>query len=323
MDPSPAAEFRRRSTLGVAVSALVLLTPFAINNLVQGRYLLGAGSIVIIIVLGTSAASTAGGRHLPLLTELGLIPLLLVFLLFSLRSQGIIGALWCYPAVISFYFILPERTAKLANGLLVAAVVPMAWAVLPGPVAVRVAATLGAVSLFAAIFIRIITRQQQELHAQATTDPLTGLPNRNTLTATLQLAIEQRRRTGTPMTLLTIDLDHFKEINDTLGHEAGDILLTNLGELFKRRIRLADRAFRLGGEEFLVLLYNTDAEGGRRAAEDLRAAIGAIQVLPGRRITASVGAATLHDDEDADSWMRRSDDAMYLAKAAGRDRVTG
>jgi len=316
-----AADFRGKTTLGVGVVGVILLTPFAINNFVQGRPLLGSGALAIVALLAFNAWSISRGRYYPSITLVGLVPVIVLFLVFALRKQGMVGALWCYPAVISFYFMLPERGAWLANAILLGIALPEVWSVIDHPLATRVAATLVAVSAFSAIFIRVITAQQRRLEAQAITDPLTGLFNRMLLHDTLEQAIEQNKRTGAPMTLVTLDLDHFKEINDTLGHDAGDAVLHGVGQLLRRRLRRVDHLFRIGGEEFLALLYATDADNARNVAESLRAAIAAHPFLTGRSVTASLGVAALHPGDDWRAWMKRSDDKLYVAKSGGRDRV--
>ena len=307
--------------MGVAVTALIFLTPFSINNFFQGRYVLGAGSLAIVAMLAVNAWGTSRGRYNPALTFLSIVPAILFFLVIAFRKQGIIGALWCYPAVISFYFMLPERKAWLANAAILCVALPMAWTVLEFPLAARVAATLVAVSTFSAIFVRVIATQQYQLQAQAVTDVLTGLSNRVLLGSSLEQAIEQNRRTNAVMTLVALDLDHFKMINDTFGHNVGDTVLQGIGGLLQKRIRRSDRAFRLGGEEFLVLLYGTDLENGRRFAEELRSAIESLPLLPDHTVTSSIGIATLQPGEDWDEWMKRSDENLYRAKAAGRNCV--
>ena len=314
-------DFRRKSTLGVALVAIFLLTPFAINNFIQDRYILGAGSLAIEVILAVNAWSIIRGRYYPLLTLLGLIPGILIILVISLREQGIVGILWCYPALLSFYFMLPERMAWLANVLLAGIILPEAWKVLDEALAIRSAATLLAVSTFSAIFVRVLNEQQHKLHSQLVIDPLTGVLNRTQLDATLEQAIQQNKRAGTPMTLLTLDLDHFKTINDVLGHDAGDKVLCEVGELLRKRIRNVDKVFRLGGEEFLAFLFGTDAENGKKLAEELRSAVEAMEVLHDHPVTVSIGVATLLPGEDQTTWMKRGDKNMYRAKLEGRNQV--
>ncbi|HEY0666421.1 MAG TPA: GGDEF domain-containing protein [Gallionella sp.] len=321
--PEGTSDFRTKSALAISVTALLLVMPFSINNLLQGRYLLGGWSLVIVAILAINAWTSARGRHFPTLTLLGLTPSIILFLSLAFQKQGIIGALWCYPAVLSFYVMLPERKAWLANIVLLAVSLSQAWLVLDPSLAARVTATLLAVSIISAIFVRVITIQQRKLEALAVTDPLTGLANRLTLHSTLEQAIQQSCRSHVPLTLLTLDLDHFKSINDTLGHESGDLVLRVVGELLRKRIRRADQVFRIGGEEFIALLYDTDMPNGRRLAEELREAVETLRLLPERSITVSIGIATLRPDESWMEWMKRSDANLYRAKSEGRNRVAG
>lgn len=315
--------FRVTTTRAVAIAAVALLTPFAVNNFVQGRPVLGIGSTGIVLLLAINAWLLAHGRYYPLVILLGLVPAVLAFLLLSLSRQGLIGALWCYPAVLAFYAMLPERHAWIANLAIGSGTTPLAWHVLDHPLAARFAATLVAVSTFTAIFVRVITVQQRRLEAQATTDALTGLLNRTLLPTTLERAVQVNGRTGTPMTLLAIDVDEFKAINDTLGHGAGDAVLRRLADFLRGRIRKVDHVFRVGGEEFLYLLYGTDAINGYRVADELRRSVRALALLPDREVTVSIGIATVAEGDGWSDWMNRADRYLYEAKETGRNRVVG
>jgi len=317
------SDFRVRSTLGVAIAGVVLLAPFTVNHISQGRYLLAVGTGIIVLVMAGLAWIGRQDRYHPWLTFGVLTPAMLFFLGVSLIEQGVIGALWCFPAILVFYFTLPERMAWAANAALYALAVPLSLRILELPVAARVAATLLGVSVFSAVFVRVIDEQQRALEARAFSDALTGLHNRALLSVTLEQAMEQSRRTGLPMTLLALDLDWFKAINDGLGHQAGDAALRGVADIIRQRIRRSDRAFRLGGEEFLAFLYGTDQERGRQVAEELRTAVAAQPLIPGRSITVSIGVASYCDDQDWESWLKRCDENLYGAKAQGRNSVVG
>ncbi|NEQ34364.1 MAG: diguanylate cyclase [Leptolyngbya sp. SIO4C5] len=321
-NPKHPPDFLRQSFLGLALVCLTIMPPFALNNLMHGRYLLGTGAFMIVAIFAFNTWQIIyRDRYYAILTLLGLVPAILFFLALSLRTQGMIGVFWCYPAAVSFYFMLPERRAWLANVVLLLIVLPMAWRVMAYSLAVRMVATLIMVSVFSAIFVRVITMQQKKLHLQAITDVLTGLFNRTLLHETLDQAVEQSRRQKIAMTLIALDIDHFKAINDTFGHDVGDQVLRRLGNLLKQRIRRTDRAFRLGGEEFLVLLFGANPEEAQQVAEELRHLIAQLPLLPDRSVTVSIGIATLQLGESWSQWMKRSDKNLYCAKANGRNRV--
>ncbi|MGB5974558.1 MAG: GGDEF domain-containing protein [Nodosilinea sp.] len=308
-------------TQSIGLTALGLLIPFSINHFIQGRLLVGAALLAVVAILMFNAWSVKQGRYYPLLTLFGLVPAILFFLYSSIHQQGIVGCLWCYPAILSFYFMLPERKAWIANGLLLAIAFSQSWLTLELYLVTRVFATLFAVSIFSVIIVRIIAEQQAELEQLALFDTLTGLFNRASLQDTLEQAIHQNSRMGIPMTLITLDLDYFKKINDTLGHGTGDEVLRGVGAFMKKRIRRTDKVFRTGGEEFLILLAGSDAQNAASVAEQLRDGIEKLELIPGQSVTASLGVATLSANESLTEWMKRSDDNLYRAKSGGRNRV--
>jgi diguanylate cyclase (GGDEF)-like protein len=141
----------------------------------------------------------------------------------------------------------------------------------------------------------------------------------------LTRVVTKVERPHTPLSAVVIDLDHFKALNDRHGHQAGDEVLTAFGATLRRGVRASDFAGRWGGEEFVVLLYDTDLEGAMHVAETLRASFDGLPV-PGvnAHVTASLGVASLPDHAaDGPELIRAADRALYRAKAAGRNRVAG
>jgi diguanylate cyclase (GGDEF)-like protein len=157
---------------------------------------------------------------------------------------------------------------------------------------------------------------------RAASDTLTGLPNKRAAEDTLKRLVAQAGRNEAPMAAIVFDLDHFKQINDKLGHPKGDEVLASVGSVVKGTLRDHDFAARFGGEEFLVLLQGTDREGGRNVAEKLRIAIAGLRVPEVDGIRASFGVAALPEDADGrEELLRRADRALYVAKRTGRNRV--
>jgi diguanylate cyclase (GGDEF)-like protein len=170
--------------------------------------------------------------------------------------------------------------------------------------------------------IAVLYDQRRTLLGQAITDPLTGAFNRRHLDCCLTSAIVRQHRTGEPVSLLMFDVDHFKRINDTLGHAAGDAALKALVALVSARARKLDVLFRIGGEEFILLLPATTRSGAVAVAEEVRALVVGAAVVDGGRLSISVGVSELQKGQSASDWIRDADAALYRAKQDGRNRVT-
>ena len=158
---------------------------------------------------------------------------------------------------------------------------------------------------------------------RAATDALTGLPNARAVRDTVKRMAAQAGRTSEPLAAALLDLDHFKQVNDTFGHGRGDDVLAAVGAVLGEQLRASDFVGRMGGEEFVMLLPGTNREGAVEAAEKIRAAVAQITV-PGvdRQITISIGIALIPDHAgDGDGLLREADRALYTAKEAGRNRV--
>ena len=158
---------------------------------------------------------------------------------------------------------------------------------------------------------------------RASTDALTGLPNSRSCRDSLKRMVAHSARSLAPITAIMVDLDHFKQVNDRFGHGAGDDALAGVGDVLRSALRASDFAGRYGGEEFLILLPDTDHEGGLETAEKVREAVEALDITQvDGPITASFGVASYPADAvDADGLVRMADRALYAAKGAGRNRV--
>ncbi|EUB83029.1 GGDEF domain-containing protein [Pseudomonas sp. GM30] len=155
-------------------------------------------------------------------------------------------------------------------------------------------------------------------------DPLTGTGNRIAMEQTLQREIDMSRRHLQPLSVLMLDIDHFKRVNDSHGHSAGDDVLKAVAASIKGQLRNVDMVFRYGGEEFLILLCNTGREAAAMVGERLRHAAQAAEYFADGQLidlTVSLGCSTLLPGESADSLLRRADSALYVAKREGRNRL--
>ncbi|MDZ7938814.1 MAG: GGDEF domain-containing protein [Rhodoferax sp.] len=169
-------------------------------------------------------------------------------------------------------------------------------------------------------------QKQRDLERLTRQDGLTGLFNRNTFVELTRQELQRAQRQHHATTILLLDLDHFKKVNDTWGHPAGDAVLRHVASLTQRTVRSTDLVGRLGGEEFIILLPATSVDAARRLAEKLRSQIEASQVEwegTSIRVTVSMGLAGVPADEkrDFESLYTDADKALYLAKQRGRNCV--
>ncbi|MBI5070159.1 MAG: sensor domain-containing diguanylate cyclase [Deltaproteobacteria bacterium] len=170
-------------------------------------------------------------------------------------------------------------------------------------------------------------RLHETLHRQSVSDPLTGLFNRRYLQVTMEREMARARRRQAPVSLLILDVDHFKRFNDDFGHETGDLVLQEVARLLKRGTRAEDIVCRYGGEEFVVVMPEASLAVGAERAENLRAQVEQLRIAPRgetlRAATISLGVACFpeHGEEIAD-LLKVADAALYRSKAGGRNRVT-
>jgi diguanylate cyclase (GGDEF)-like protein len=245
---------------------------------------------------------------------------LVLGVLVSVLKQGMAGVLWSYPAMFIGYFILHRRLATLLGAVLTVGVSAVCAAVLDPALSVRVFASLAFVMLMINVVLNVIGDLQQALVAQTITDPLTGAFNRRHLDAQLG-AHADAGQAGAVNALLVIDIDHFKRINDTHGHDVGDDVLRKVVTAVSTRKRRSDLLFRMGGEEFVLLLPGANLEQAQKIAEELRLRLAHAELLPGVAVTVSIGVSALRKGQTADAWIKSADAALYKAKRSGRNRV--
>ena len=162
-------------------------------------------------------------------------------------------------------------------------------------------------------------RTMELLETLSVTDALTQLPNRRRLMERMELEIMRAKRSGRPLSLLMLDLDHFKKINDTFGHQVGDEVLCTFADAVGEMVREVDLVARYGGEEFSVVLCDTPLAGARVVAERIRKTV---EALSGNVPTVSIGLVVWASDSTAEQLIARADKALYRAKKSGRNRVS-
>jgi len=211
--------------------------------------------------------------------------------------------------------------------------VPVSDRVLHALLNFNIACYLGATAFMAFIYARAVGETEKQLHALATTDTLTGLVNRRRLLEIADYELARAQRHRRPLCVVLLDLDHFKSINDRLGHAGGDQVLMTASYLLRATLRTQDHLARWGGEEFLILMPEADLAMAHATAERVRAVLANTPVDVGvrtsegethtqsLRITATLGVSEWLHNEEFDHAVARTDAAMYRGKVAGRNRV--
>jgi diguanylate cyclase len=314
------ARERRRVVYSISILAVAFLVPFAVYDLLRGRIPLALSILTVVAAFAADGYAVLRRRPPLVRYPLLLLPIAATISL-ALITLGVIGAFWCYPAVLFFYFVLDRNLARLCSGTLLL----VAAAVLQTQLSTRVTVRFGASLILTIVLIDtiqgIVGGLQRRLVEQAIRDPLTGAFNRRHMDVRLDEALETFRRSQTPAALLLIDVDHFKRINDTHGHKAGDRVLKGIVGLVRQRSRKVDHVFRMGGEEFVLLLPGTPEIDAVAVAEEIRQALERSPLVDGIPVTASIGVRGVERQESIESWIKEADTAMYAAKMAGRNRV--
>jgi diguanylate cyclase (GGDEF)-like protein len=321
--PPPAEEDhlareRDRVMYALSILALVFLVPFAVHDFIKERSALAAAIVCVVAAFGVDGYAIRRGRKPPIPYGLLLMPITAAITL-SLATQGVIGALWCYPCVLFFFFVLPRLPAYVCSLALLVAATAFVHHFLTMRITVRFVVSLLLTIVMIDVIQNIIRKLQRRLLEQAITDPLTGAYNRRHMGKRLAEALEKGALV--PSALLLIDVDHFKRINDEHGHDAGDAVLKGIVSVVRSHSRASDLLFRMGGEEFVLLLPGTRDEDAMKIADEIREAIAAAPLLDGAKVTASIGVGVAAPRDSVESWIKGTDAAMYVAKESGRNRV--
>jgi diguanylate cyclase len=226
---------------------------------------------------------------------------------------------WAYPAIMAVFYLVRPRIAIVFVMVTVAAVAPRLIGQADTHTTTTVLITIIVMSSFAFAFSLITNNQREQLVRLATKDPLTGAGNRRALDDKLTEIVNAFKRSGSSASMLLLDLDHFKKVNDAHGHAVGDQILRRITEIINLRIRVTDSLYRVGGEEFIVVLEGQVLDRAAHLSEQLRTLVEANELVPDQPVTISLGVAELRRDETASDWLHRADEALYRAKRAGRN----
>ena len=313
-------DVRLAMILMFAAIAIVGITPFAVARSLQDEWVAAALDTAILAVIAGNAVYAWRTGNSALAGKINAIVISLACAALA-GALGPAGLFWTYTLILANYMLAPRSLATLCGSALVGAGLLLA----PFPSALAMAAfgvSALLVMLYAFIFASLTEVQRKLLEGLATRDPLTGVANRRSMEIELSDSLRAHLARDEPATLAVLDLDHFKSVNDTYGHDTGDRVILGFVERVQAGLRKRDRLYRLGGEEFVLLLPGTDHSGARAALEKIRDQVQARPLADNVGVTTSIGAAVLEPGDDWPRWLARADAALYRAKANGRDCVS-
>ena len=295
--------------------------PFAILRYMQGAW--AAAVMDTLIVVGFFAFGTYVYRTQRV--RVASVAIALICSAGVLATVYVVGPqqiYWAFPALMGIFYLLRPREAVVLAIFTLLALIPALLPAADSQETTTVVVTFVVTSMIALAFSLITSRQREQLLVLATKDPLTGAGNRRGLDAKVGEVVNSFKRTGTLSSLVLLDLDHFKKVNDIYGHAVGDQILKRITEIINLRIRVTDSLYRIGGEEFIVVLEGADLHKAVHLAEQLRTLVDANELVPDHAVTISLGVAELKEGESPNDWLHRADEALYRAKDAGRNSTS-
>jgi diguanylate cyclase len=232
------------------------------------------------------------------------------------------GIYWVYSSTIVIFYLIPYRWAIALNALMLAAVAAVFTDIDYSPIQLHsFLVTVGLIILFSLLFALNEEKNKNLLRSLSLKDDLTGIGNRRACIEKMTETISFHKRYGMDASLVCIDIDDFKSINDTMGHASGDTAIRKLAGCVTGMLRESDRVFRIGGDEFVIIADGTDRDAAIQLTEKIRRTVEGTVIVAGRKLTISLGVTLLKVGDTTDSWLDRADAELYRAKGAGRNQV--
>lgn len=286
-----------------------------------GLWLLPVLELVLAVLMLVNAFLLIA-RNVRLISPLASLLVSMGILVATVFATGADFIYWSYAFPVASYLLVSSREALRLN-LVWSAVIGAVAALFFSPLAtMSFVGGLIAASMMLHMLMLILESHEQQLKDQAVRDPLTQALNRRAMLEYLEDALDRQRRYQTPASIVLIDIDRFKDINDTFGHREGDQVLINLVRVLKNRLRASDKVCRHGGEEFVLLLPNTNLQQAFAVADAIRDTVASTHLTLKREVTISCGVAECKADGSIEEWIHRGDMALYEAKNKGRNRVS-
>ena len=311
---------RRSASRYIFLLLAVILLPVFANNIYIGQLVPASAVLLLLGILMVNILLLSVNRE-AFLSPAVVVGLSIALVMLSLYNGQNYGLYLLFPLLVAVPILLKMRASIIVgvlSGLVAAPVVLTQYDI---TTSIVIGISMGLTWLVSAWLVFAMTEQSRRLKGMAITDSLTGAFNRRYLELQAARGLQDWERHQRSVSLLLLDIDNFKKINDEFGHSVGDAALKSLVSLMKQRIRGVDTLCRFGGEEFVLLLSETTDTQAKIVANQLRRAVENEQVLPWGVMTISVGVCDVRQVPDIQTWFKLADGALYSAKNLGRNRV--
>lgn len=297
----------------------IAISPFALIRLYNADWFIGVVDCILVIGMFLIGLYVYISQQVKFASYV-LIILSLAGAVAVVYIKGDSVLYWIYPTIVAVFYLIPPSTSALLTLIAIAALSPALSRQMQAIPFIASMMTLIVTIVFAYVFSNQMNKQREQLSLLVRKDPLTGTGNRRAMEESIHEFVHSQSRTSMTASLIMLDIDHFKNINDIYGHIVGDQVLTKLVEIISGRIRISDKLYRFGGEEFVIVAVGTTLQSAKVLAEDLRILTELATLLP-ETLTISVGVAEYQVGESEDNWLNRCDNALYHAKHQGRNLV--
>jgi diguanylate cyclase (GGDEF)-like protein len=304
------------------LSALVVvcILPFVFIRLLSGDLLLGLWNMVLTSTMAFLFVYVYRTRQV----KIAGIFLSMAFLTGSVITthlKGVGQIYWAFPSFVATFYMMNPRGALAMCIFALVLIIPVLIPALDSTTIAIACVSLLINIIFAFVFALMTSNQREKLTVLSTIDPLTGVFNRRVMSDRLASVYGIFQRSSLVSSLLIIDIDQFKSVNDTHGHYVGDKILIKLTKALTDNLRISDSLYRYGGEEFVIIAENTDLQASKVLAEKLRKVIESSIMHKGLEVTISIGVAQIGSGESMQQWISRADQSLLKAKRDGRNQI--
>lgn len=310
----------KKPLYAILVITYLIFTIFAAKNYYLGHKALAISLLLFVVLASIDTFAIGKGKALPINLNI-VVSALVLSLYLSLYYLGVGIIYWIYPISIALIYLLSLRAALLFNLALFVIGCGFSISNMDAFSAFRVSLSLLITILMSSLIEIHINMLHQNLADESVRDPMTGALNRRQLSTYLDASLANKKRNHVNSAILMFDIDHFKQINDNFGHDVGDKVIKEIVAIIDQNSREVDMLFRVGGEEFILLMNDIEILDAHNFAEKLRKIIEASRIIENHPITVSVGISKPFQNLSSNTWMKNADIALYEAKTSGRNQV--